>query len=127
MTVEGSGASSIRTSRFVQLADTTLNLQLDSGGITPLEVVGTAADPSRDALLRGTLVVDTLPGFNAAPGTVFDLIWSANNIETTYMSFISHSDSVGFWWQVVDKNGGKMLQATVLAEPPECKLMFDRL
>jgi len=113
MTVAGSGASQIRMSRFSAVAGTVLNLQLDDNGTTLMEVYGTASDVYKGVVLRGTVAVDTLEGFNAPLGTVFDVLWSAVNIETTSMTFINHSDLAGFSWQVVAKDGGQMLQLVV--------------
>ncbi len=113
MAVAGSGASQIRMSRFSAVAGTTLNLQLDANGTTLMEVYGTSSDTYRGVVLRGTVAVDTLASFNAPSGTVFDVIWSADYIETTSMTFINHSDFASFSWQVVAKDGGQMLQLVV--------------
>jgi len=117
MTIEGTGSESIRMSRFVASADTILNLQLDAHGTTLMEVYGTASDPYRDAVLRGTVAVDTLPGFSAPSGSVFDVVWSASAIETASMGFTNLGDFATFDWRVVakDNNGvpGQMFQLVV--------------
>ena len=124
MTVAGSGSDSIKMSRFIGLADTTLNLQLDAGGITVMEVYGTSSDPYRDAVLRGNVTLDTLAGFSANVGDSFNLIWSANNIETNSMTFVDLSSGYEFDWSIVDNvavdgtaGTGKMLVASVIPEP----------
>ncbi|RKX40657.1 MAG: hypothetical protein DRP64_12345, partial [Verrucomicrobia bacterium] len=118
MTVAGSGADHIKAKRFIVGTGSTLNLQLDENGTTLIEVVGTEADDwMNDALLNGTVTADTLAGFNASSGTVFDVLWSAALLETTSMTFTNLSDSATFDWQVVTKdNGGvpgQMLQLVV--------------
>lgn len=118
MTIAGSGADHIKTKRFELIAGSTLNLQLDENGSSLIEVVGTENDSwMNDALLRGTVTADTLEGFNAPTGTVFDVLWSAALLETTSMTFTNLSDRVSFSWQVVAKdNGGvpgQMLQLVV--------------
>ncbi|MCK5849659.1 MAG: hypothetical protein KAH23_01995, partial [Kiritimatiellae bacterium] len=132
MTVAGSGADSIKMKRLVQNSGTTINLHLDENGTTLMEVYGISSDSFKDAVLRGTISVDTLDSFNAPSGTVFDVIWSANNIETTSMSFSNLSNLATFDWQVVtkDNNGqpGQMLQLTVTSStipPPPLDLIVS--
>ncbi len=131
MTIAGSGADEIKMSRFIALAGTTLNLQLDENGTTLMEVYGTSSDPYHDAILRGTIAVDTLASFNAPSGTVFDVIWSANNFETTSgtFAFTNLSDRATFDWQVVtkDNNGvsGQMLQLVVTSSKSPLDLWVE--
>ncbi len=124
MTVEGSGIDHMKMDRFIALAGTTLNLELDAGGITVMEAEGTASDPYHDAVLRGDVTLDTLAGFSANVGDAFNLIWSANNIETNSMTFVDLSGDYEFDWSIVDNvasdgtaGTGKMLVATVIPEP----------
>ncbi len=76
-TVSGSGASSIQAMRYYGWADIT-RFELDGSGSTLFEVTkdtGGTYDYAYADLRNEWLEVDTLPGYNAASGTVFDVLW----------------------------------------------------
>ena len=118
MTVAGSGIDHVRVNKFILNPGATLNLQLDTGGITPIEVIGTTAG-NEDAILKGTVAVDTLDGFSAPAGTVFDVLVSSNDIlnTATDMTFTNLSDAAEFSWAVVTDGSVKKLQLTMTAGP----------
>ncbi|OHB52250.1 MAG: hypothetical protein A2Y10_06175 [Planctomycetes bacterium GWF2_41_51] len=121
--VVGSGAESIRIMQLNSSgegAGSKLAVELDSIGSTLIEVYG---DPDNgDPYIGGadlsyvTLFIDTLVDFDGVIGETYDILWSATTINTTGMSLVCLSDTM-FSWDVVDYNGGELLQLTVIPEP----------
>ena len=60
--------------------------------------------------------MDVLAGFSGTLGDTYDLIWTANGFQTDGM-VINNLGSTEFDWDVVTKDGGEVLQATVIPEP----------
>jgi len=89
--------------------------QLDAGGITPVHVTGGTSVDLRSAILE----VKTLAGFSGMPGDTYDIIWSATGFLTTDLLLSDLSGEADFEWGIVDKDGRKMLQLTVLGSPLE--------
>ncbi len=119
--VSGSGASRIETMRFYGWDDV-LRVELDNGGSTLIRVSSDTGATYASAyvdLRKCRFEVDTLPGFNAADGTVFDVLWSEGDLlvddtdPADAMQFTNLSASAQFDWRVVQKDGGKMLQLAV--------------
>ena len=116
--VSGSGASRIETMRFYGWDDV-LRVELDGGGSTLIRVssdAGGTYDSAYADLRKCRLEVDSLPGFDAPDGSVFDVLWSEGDLivgdddPAHDMLFTNQADSVRFDWRVVRKDGGKMLQ-----------------
>ena len=129
-TVSGSGATSIRAMRYYGWADIT-RFELDGGGSTLFEVTkdtGGTYDYAYADLRNEWLEMDTLPGYNAASGTVFNVLWVDRDPRTgstegyinigsggEYAPKFINDSSTPFAWRInpnVTYNGksGQMLQ-----------------
>jgi len=114
--VDGSGASSIELSRLDAAVGSVFRINLDAGGSTLVKASRTDAGQGVD--IYGTLELDTIAGFNGVYGDTYDLFWAqTGNMDTNSMTFANLSGSTDFSLSIVSKDGGDMLQATVIPEP----------
>ena len=116
--VDGSGATSIEMNRLYVDAGGVFRVNLDAGGSTLVKAseagagtIGIAFRPD------STLELDTLAGFDGEVGDVYDLMWTQTNLlgSVTNMTLVNLGTNVNFALSVVVKDGGDMLQATVIA------------
>ena len=125
MTVSGSDADHIRANRFL-LEDNTLNINLDETGSTLIEADGVidGGNGYYNAYINGTWNIDTLAGFDGTVGSVYDLMWTAEDFLNTEDLNLVNVGATEFEWSIVDNvasdgtaGTGKMLQVTVIPEP----------
>ena len=120
--VSGSGADSITIEQLSFYKDT-LKVELDDNGSTLIKVDGTSSTSYMGAsLYRAVLEVDTLASFDGVAGDVYDILWSVDTLNTTFMDF-SNLSGTQFDWDVIQKDGGDMLQLTVVPEPATMVLL----
>ena len=117
--VKGSG-STIELHRLVVNGGKghTLNLSLDAGGISLIDVKNMNAGfgYDRQAILNDLeIVVDEMPGFSASLGDTFDVIKAENGITTnTDFSVTSLIDGLAFSATVVNISGSDTLRLTAV-------------
>ena len=119
--ISGSGATRIETQQIC-FGDDTFRVELDENGSTLMKAIwntGGSSDSVYADLRKCRFEVDTLSGFDAPAGTVFDVLWSEGDLllddddPSHNMVFTNLSGSVEFDWRVVEKDGMKMLQLVV--------------
>ena len=106
--VVGSGADSIQANWLLGKHGV-LRIKLDENGSTPLEI-----GKEGIILTNMLLEVDTLPGFKGKVGDTYELMRTSGDILTTGLSFSNASKSATLDWDVVKKDGGKVLRLVVL-------------
>ena len=115
--VDGSGATSIDLSKVYADPGSTIRFNLDAGGAT-LAVASNLVN-----LADANLEVDTLAGFNGTVGQTYDLMWTQSGGFTTSNMTFSSLSSTEFDWDIVAKDGGDVLQLTVIPEPTTFSLL----
>ena len=107
--VDGSGADYIDLNNLNVHTQSTFRINLDAGG-------GALVKGSTAITLGGNLELDTISGFNGAVSDTYDLFWTQTGmIDTNDMIFANLSGIADFELGIVAKDGGDVLQATVVA------------
>ena len=117
--VKGSG-STIDTDRLAINSGKghALNLFLDAGGISTINVNGEAGATYVDALLTDlAITVSDLGTANVSFGDTFDVIRSDNLITESGLSVSGTVDGQTFDWNIVSEGGDQILRLTAIPEP----------
>jgi hypothetical protein len=103
MTVVGTGPDKITTNRLVASGSGKLKFILGAAGCTRIDVNGTEANTYFGvSLRRGTIEVETAVDYTGTIGSYYDVIWSAEEIDTYRLKITDDSSTHDFKYAVVD-------------------------